>query len=79
MDRERHKVLLQAIAKRWSIGLNQLPIWEFAHFFQTKWKMLKSISIEFLKSWFAEAQLGRGLYKDNKLITDEFSEQGVIQ
>ena len=78
-DREGHKELLRAIDKEWKIGLNQLPIRDFAYLFQLKWKHLKRRTTSYLKGWFAKVRLGRELYKDNKLLIDEFSEEGPLR
>ena len=79
LDREGHKELLNAIENEWKIGLHQLPIREFAYLFQIKWAYLQGRTTSYLKLWFAKVRLGRELYQDDKLLTDDFSKKGPLR
>ena len=79
LDREGHKELMEAIKRERAIGLNRLPIREFAYLFQIKWDKLKTRTTGYLKAWFVKVRLGRELYKDPRLIQDEFSDKGPLR
>ena len=71
-------VLEKVINKECAIGLSQLPMQEFSHFFRLKKEDMKKLSIDTKKDWLVTIKTARRLYDDINYKEDEFDTNEIL-
>ena len=76
---EGKKLLNKAILREWSIGLGDLPAFDFTHLFRIKKEKLMKKSIASKKDWLATVKMARQLHEDRNRIEDEFDTNKALR
>ena len=72
-DLSGKQVLLESIQSELSIGLYNLPAFDFSRLFSIPATTLFNKPLDFLKDWFVTVRSGRILYNDMSLLADKFA------